>query len=293
MIPRPTRRACLAGLATASLAGRTRADATNPWSRIAALDYGLAETLIALDIAPIAIAAAQDWTRWVVEPPLPAGVVNLGTSREPNLELLRTLRPDVILVTPYLAGIAHRLEQVAPIASIPIYVPEGRPLALAEAALSRLAVATGRDERAHAVLASAEALFAACRARLAARPRLPVGFVSLMDARHIRVYGAKSLFQDVLDRIGLVNAWNGPTSYWGFATLGIEAMAQQADGTLFYLDPVPPSVLAGLAGNPIWTSLPAVRAGRTHKLPPVLMFGALPSAMRFARLVTEALTRHD
>jgi iron complex transport system substrate-binding protein len=110
-----------------------------------------------------------------------------------------------------------------------------------------------------------------------------------MDERHVRVYGAKSLFDDTLHRIGLANAWQGPTNDWGFATVGIEALQTGKDALLVYFDPVPPAVLPSLARNPIWRSLSFVRSGRVHGLPPVLMFGCVPSALRFARLVGDLL----
>ena len=41
--------------------------------RLSSLDWALAETMIALGQAPIAIVAAGDWNRFVVEPGLPSG----------------------------------------------------------------------------------------------------------------------------------------------------------------------------------------------------------------------------
>lgn len=253
------------------------------------MDYGLAETLIRLGCPPQALVASQDWGRWVVEPTLPAETVNLGTSREPNLEILQALKPDAILSTPYLAGIHHRLERIAPVISLPVYVPEGRPLALAGEATARLGTLIGDPAAAERLKAEAEAVFAQARAALSGRPLPPVYLVNFMDQRHVRVYGAKSLFDDVLRRIGLTNAWTGQTNYWGFATVGIEALQTGADALLIYLDPVPPGVLSSLSGNPIWQSLSFVRSGRTYRLPPVLMFGCIPSAMRFARLISDTV----
>lgn len=281
------RRSLLLASAAAAIAGPVRA--TTPRRRLAVMDYGLAETLIRLGCPPTALIAAQDWARWVVEPSLPAGTVNLGTSREPNLELLQALRPETILSTPYLAGIHHRLERIAPVISLPIYVPEGRPLALAGEAADRLGRLIGDEAAAGRLAAEAEALFAQIRAASSGRQLPPIYLVNFMDQRHVRVYGARSLFDDVLRRIGLANAWTGTTNYWGFATVGIEALQTGREALLIYFDPVPPGVLAALARNPIWQSLSFVRAGRVHGLPPVLMFGCVPSAMRFARLVGDKL----
>ena len=290
------RRALMGGLLAACLpmpAPAAELEIAGPLRCIVALDYGLAETLIRLGQPPLAVVGAQDWDKWVVEPPLPAEVVNLGSSREPNLELLQQLKPDLILTTPYLAGIAHRLRQIAPVLSLPIYVPEGRPLMLAETALRRLATLTGREAAGETLLAEAEAVYAGARERLRGKAGQPVYLVNFMDGRHVRIYGAKSLFQDVLDRIGLTNAWQGRTNFWGFSTIGIEELEQDGPARLIYLDPAPPGVLPALAKNPLWNSLSFVKAGQVQGLPPVLMFGAVPSAMRFARLVSEKLASSE
>ncbi|WP_043879506.1 ABC transporter substrate-binding protein [Azorhizobium caulinodans] len=271
-------------------AGPAPADATPPLRRLVALDYGLAETLLLLGLPPVGLVGAQDWNRWVGEPALPAGVVNLGSSREPNLELLQQLAPDAILSTPYLAGISHRLERIAPVLSFPMYVPDGQPLALATEALSRLAALTGRVSQGMAALAAVEQDFASARSRLSGTDRRPLLMVSLMDSRHVRIYGANSLFGAVLTRLDVANAYAGQTNFWGFTTLGIESLPPLADARLVFFDPVPPGTLAALAANPLWTRLPYVQAGRVSRLPPVLMFGALPSATRFARLLADALT---
>jgi hypothetical protein len=69
--------------------------------RVAAMDWALAETMIALGHRPIAIVAANDWNRFVVEPSLPAGIVDLGLQPEINFELLASLDPDLILTSPF------------------------------------------------------------------------------------------------------------------------------------------------------------------------------------------------
>jgi iron complex transport system substrate-binding protein len=70
--------------------------------RVVSLDYGLASTLLALGIVPAGVSDLAGWDKWVVAPSMPAGVADLGSSTEPNLEILKALKPDFILVTPYL-----------------------------------------------------------------------------------------------------------------------------------------------------------------------------------------------
>ncbi|WP_349369058.1 ABC transporter substrate-binding protein [Salinarimonas sp.] len=290
--PEPCRRGLLKALGCVlATPAATLARASSP-ERIASLDYGAATTLLALGLPPVAVADAADWDVWVVDPALPAGIVDLGDDLEPNMELLAAIRPELILLTPYLAPLAPTLERIAPVMTLTIYAEDGRPLARAEAQTLELAARIGRIDAARAFLAEADATFAALRARLAGIAVPPLALVNFMDARHARVFGRHGLYQDVLDRLGLVNAWSGPTNFWGFRTIGIEELSRVPDAAaLVAFEPVPPAILPTLRASPLWRALPFVRENRVSTLPGVLMFGMVPSALRFARLLTEHLTR--
>ncbi len=287
-----TRRGFIAGTASCALLAPGTLHAAGAPSRIVSLDYGLAETLLAMGVTPIAIAEADEWAGWVVDPVMPKSVVNLGTALEANIELLHALKPDLILTTPYLARIRPMLERIARTESFAINTPEpGTPYERSLDATRRLGGMIGRDVEAQALIDEIAALMAATRAMLVPYAGTPTFVVSFMDTRHVRVYGAKSMFDDVMSLCGLRNAWQGGTNYWGFATVGIEQLAQAPEARLIYVEPIAADVLAALARSPLWNSLGFVRAGRVQAIPAALMFGMLPSAMRFARLLGEAIPK--
>eukprot|EP01031_Cornospumella_fuschlensis_P048624 gene48624-59539_t len=238
------------------------------------MDFGLAETLVEMGLPPIAIPNPDSWQQWVVEPPLPSGIVNLGADREPNLELLAALKPDLIVTTPYLDAIKPLLGRFAPTQTFSVYAPPpGEVYARSVSATRALAATVGRVDAGEELIARAEAEMAAARNKfvasgLAGRSLLIVTF---LDTRHVRVYGAGSLFGDVLERCGLVNGWTRKTSYWGFSTVGIEDLAQSTASSLLYLEPISGDTLDKLAASPLWNSLAFVKAGRVHRLPPVLI----------------------
>lgn len=257
--------------------------------RIAALDWALTETLLALGHPPVATVAALDWNRYVVEPPLPASVADLGLQPDINFERLAALAPDLVLTSPFTQQLEPALARIAPVERLSIFEPGPVPLARPRAVLLQLGERLGRAAQAQAWLQAAENRLDGWHARLAMRLQRPLLLANFIDGRHVRVYGGAGLFQNVLDRLGLANAWTGPTNSWGYATVGIERLATRADLQMFVFDPVPPDVQATLQRSPLWTRLPFVQAGRVAVLPSVLMFGALPSALRFGRLVTEHL----
>lgn len=289
------RRTLLRGMAAAGMTAiiAPRVFALGKYRRIVSLDYALASTLLSIGARPIGVASLADWGRWVVDPPMPDDVVDIGSSWEINFELLTVLKPDLILTTPYLEALRPRLETFAPVLSIPVYNGDGKPvLPAARKATETVGDAIGLGAEARAFLARAEATFDACRARLGPDTDR-VLLVNMMDNRHVRIFGAPGLYHGVLERLGIGNAWTGTGNYWGFETLGIEALAAYADPDirLFAFEPLPAGVLAKLETSPIWQALPAARPGRFGVLPGVLMFGMIREAMRFAEIITERLAR--
>jgi iron complex transport system substrate-binding protein len=289
----------LGGLAAGTLARALPVAATTAANagaghrpRVVAMDFGLAETLIEMGLPPIAVPDPDTWADWVVEPALPAGIVNLGTDREPNLELMAALKPDLIVTTPFLDDITPLLERFAPTRTFSVYAPPpGSIYERSLAATRELAGAVGMESAGEDLISRSHALMDEVRGRLttagtAGRSLLIVQF---LDTRHVRVYGRGSLFGDVLERCGLINGWSRPVNYWGFSTVGIEELARSPASSIVYLEPIAPDTLERLAASPLWNSLPAVKAGPIHRLPAALTFGMLPAAMRFARQISHVL----
>lgn len=288
-----SRRNFLHGLAAIPLLAAPRAFALGRYQRIVSLDYALASTLLSIGAKPLGVASLADWSRWVVDPVMPGGVVDIGSSWEVNFELLAALKPDLVLTTPYLEVLRPRLETFAPVLSIPVYTGKGEPvLPAARKATEILGDHIGMGTEARAFLAEADRLFDACRQRMAGAKNR-VLLINIMDPRHARIFGAPGLYHGVLERLGIANAWTGTGNYWGFATIGIEELAvyDDPDIRLFALEPIPRDVMPKLMTSPIWRSLPAARPGRFETLPGVLMFGMIREAMRFATLITDRLAR--
>ena len=101
-----------------------------------------------------------------------------------------------------------------------------------------------------------------------------------------------SLFQAVIERMGIDNAWQGDTNAWGFATVSLEKLVT-LEGRMVVVEPLPPGGREALARNGLWQAMPGVRensqAAAPLFLPPVWSFGALPSANRFAELLASHL----
>jgi iron complex transport system substrate-binding protein len=265
--------------------------AATPGLRVAVLDWAIAETMFVLGYNPVALTAASDWDRFVVEPDLPLGIVDIGVEQETNFELLAELRPDLILTSPFSQDAEPVLKRIASVQRYEVFGQTPRPLGCARSLTLALGNRLCRTVQAQAFLNSADEKMIDYRARLVKLRPPPLLLVNFLDARHVRVYGGVGLYQNVLDTLGLTNGWIEPTNVWGYATIGIERLATDREVRLVAFEPVPPDALQTLAESPLWNDLPFVRAGNISVLPPVLMFGAMPAALRFARLITTELER--
>ncbi|AGS26078.1 iron-siderophore ABC transporter substrate-binding protein [Rhizobium etli] len=264
-----------------------RADDAN----IVSLDYGLASTMLALGSVPRAIASLRNWSEWVVEPAMPSGVVDIGTTAEINLEVLTSLRPSLILSTPFLAALDEKLSRIAPVEIFTVYAENGEALDRSYAETLRLGGMIGRQREAEGFLARADATFGRLRDRMKSLSAPPVAVINFIDQRHARIYGGPGLYGGAMRRIGIENAWKGEASYWGFQTIGLEQLAElDEEAHLIVVSPLlPPDVLTRLSESPLWTSLPFVRRQKISVVPGVLMFGMVQEALRFSTLVVDVL----
>lgn len=259
--------------------------------RVATLDWTIAETLMGIGVAPRAVAQLSAYHDWVAEPKLPASVTDLGLRTQPNLELLADLEPDLILISPMFSNLTPRLEQVAPVEMLELYTPGSDTWAQMLQLTRDTARLAGQPRGGQQLIDRAETAMLGHRQQLPEHTR-PLLIVQFMDARHVRVFGENGLYHAVLEQLGLKNAWPGKTNSWGFSMVGVEELLG-IDGQLIVVEPAPLGVQEQLAESGLWQALPDVRNDSVITLPPVWSFGALPSAMRFADVLTTALAvRH-
>lgn len=269
-------------------AGLSQADAAKSVPRIATVDWTVAETLLALGVTPLAMGDVESYRAWVGEPRLPAEVVNIGLRMQPNRELLAELKPDLILISPLMASLEPTLSQIAPVQSIALYEP-GTDLwqRLHEATLT-IAALVGKTAEAERQLAALYRDLARMKGQLPA-DLPPLLLVQFIDERHVRVFGRHSLFEAVMRRLGLRNAWQGETNAWGFAVVSLEQFLALPEARLVVVDPIPVGVSERLQEPGLWQHLPLVKQGKVMHLPAVWSFGGLLAARRFASLLSDAL----
>jgi len=292
-----TRRRALTGLALlpVALCGLpvVRAgDPTLPKVDIVSFEPALTESLLGLGVAPRAVVNAGFYREFVASPQLPGDVIDLGPSIEPNLEYLQRLAPELIIGTSWqLEGTL--LSRIAPLRTFDIYTANAQPYRNAGQVVLELGALVNRRAEAQALLEQTDRLLEQLRVRLAPVSQRPVYIARLNpDGRHLLLFGAKGMYQAVLERLGLRNAYQGRTNAWGGSpAVGIETLLEQPDASLLYYTN-PREALAAqrrLDNSPIWRALPMIREGRALGLPRFYPSGGLLTAQRLALSITEQL----
>jgi iron complex transport system substrate-binding protein len=256
--------------------------------RIATVDWTIAETLLALGVTPLAVGDVSAYRAWVGEPLLPADVVDIGLRAQPNRELLAELKPDRILISSLAAPLAPTLSRIAPVQSIALYDPQTDLWQRLHEATLTIAALVNKTAEANVLLTDLNRDLEQMKQTLPAElpPLLVVQFI---DERHVRVFGRHSLFEAVMQRLGLRNAWQGETNAWGFSVASIEQFMALPAARLVVVDPIPVGVSERLQEPGLWQHLPLVQQAPVLHLPAVWSFGGVLAARRFASLLNEAL----
>lgn len=272
--------------------GPLSASAEQRPERVAVLNWGLAQTLLALDVEPVAIADVHGYRKWVGRPPLPDHTIGVGRRIEPNLDVLAGTDPDLILMSGYYNRARERLATIAPTETLRINAPdnEGNALQSSLRIAERLADRLGRGRALQRLRADLDHAIADLEGRTEAGESVYV--IGFEDAGHVRVVGAPGLFDAVLQRAGLTNAWDGETSYWGFAQIPIDRLDRAADH-IVVVEPIPRKAERMMAESAIWQSLPAVRDGEVHRLEAIWSYGGVPAAIQFAEQLGTAINGDD
>ena len=253
--------------------------------RVVSIDWGLAETLLSLGVPPVGLAETRGYSEWVSVPPLPDNVAEIGLRSTPNLEMVASLQPDIILSTPQFAAIEPVLGSIAPVLSLATFTEDLQPLAKAEENAVMLGRMLAREDAARELIDGLASDIEALR-MLADRKARKIVVVAFHDDRHIWVFTEGSLYADVMSRAGLINAWTATSNSWGIANASVDELVGLEEAALVIVEPVPVSLrlkLQARAPGTMVGELELFRPGRYRIIPPNWGFGGLTSAARFAR----------
>lgn len=259
---------------------------------VVALNWGVAETLYAMGVRPVGAAEIPGYNALITQPATPRGVADVGLQGAPSMEALVALAPDLILIQAWQQHLRRSLERAARVDSVTIFTGKDDAYANAGAATRHIGGLLSCADRAEGLITACDRKIEDARTRLASYDGRPLYLAQILDGNIISLFSTGSLFQAVLLRLGLQNAWRGaPNLLWGGTRVGIERLADDPEARLVLIDPAGAPAARGLLAGDLFRLLPAVRAGRVVRIRGVWGFGALPSATRFAEALAAGLER--
>jgi iron complex transport system substrate-binding protein len=244
--------------------------------------------MLALGIAPYGVADIPNYNMWVNEPKIPASTIDIGLRTEPNLELLTQMKPSFLVWSAGYGPSPETLARIAPGRGF-TFSDGKKPLTMARHSINEMAQLLDREAAAKQHLDHFDGFIDSLKPRFAARGNRPLLMVTLLDVRHVLVFGKNCLFQEVLDRFAITNAWEGEMTFWGSTTVGIDRLAQFRDVDVLCFDHGNDREMQTLMSTPLWQAMPFVREQRFQRVPAVWFYGATLSAMHFARVLDGAL----
>ncbi|MBY7731940.1 iron-siderophore ABC transporter substrate-binding protein [Vibrio splendidus] len=261
--------------------------------KVVALDWALTETVLSLGVELEGIADAKGYQQWVVKPELNSNVTDVGSRREPNLELLTELKPDVILISEHMAAAYHQLNKIAPVLVYSIYSKNKQPLESATNITLSLGKLFDKEQRAQQVIAETNKRLNENgeKVRAAGNSEKPLIFARFINDKTLRIHSQGSLAQATIRTMGLKNDWQEQTNLWGFSTTGTERLAEHQKANIMIFGPLQEEERKQLTQSPLWQAMEFTRTDSVYELPSIWTFGGLIAAQRFSDHITELLTQ--
>lgn len=262
-------------------------------SSIAVFDWTIAETLLSLDPAAVSLgntAAFHTWTGYDYED---INIIDIGTQIFPNMELLSNISPEQILLSPNQTRLGERLHEIAPITILQSYPytreRNGSLWLRLETFTLDVGKAANLSEEAQQLVSDTRLHLESLKNDIPPQP--PLLIIQLVNEHHVRIYGADSMFQGVLEQLGLKNAWTGNTNQWGYSLVSIRELFNVNEARLVILESAfPIGIENNIENSGAWHFLPSVQRGDFVVLPSSFWIaGALPSSLRFADSLVRAL----
>ncbi|MFV8459589.1 ABC transporter substrate-binding protein [Vibrio campbellii] len=261
--------------------------------KVVALDWALSETVLSLGVELEGIADAKGYQQWVVKPELNQGVTDVGSRREPNLELLTELKPDVILISEHMAAAYHQLNKIAPVLVYSVYSQKKQPIESATAITLSLGKLFDQEQRAQQIIADTKQRLHDNGEKIeaAGNSDKPLIFARFINDKTLRIHSKGSLAQATIQAMGLKNDWQEPTNLWGFSTTGVVRLAEHQQTNVMLFGPLTENEKNQLTQSALWQAMEFTRTDSVYELPSIWTFGGLIAAQRFSDHITELLTQ--
>ncbi|MBD8514551.1 iron-siderophore ABC transporter substrate-binding protein [Photobacterium sp. CAU 1568] len=258
--------------------------------RVVVLNWDLAEQVLELDVTPVGMPNISGYQEWVVQPAVPAGVADIGTRTEPNLEKIAELKPDLILAASPQKDLIPRLEALAPVLYYETY---SQSLSSAEAAIAnfrQLATVFDQEALAEQKLTAMSERFTELKNQLnqAFNGESPsVVAMRFANQTSVYIYGQNSTTNYALEQLGLTPAMPLPATEWGIVQKRLTDLQKAGSSYVLYFRPF--NEEKQLQRSVIWNAMPFVRAKHVNSVTSVWNYGGAMSIRYIAEAMADSL----
>lgn len=207
---------------------------------------------------------------------LSSSVTDVGLRWEPNLETIAQIEPDLIIGDADNNGpIYEDLSAIAPTLLFNAYPLEEENVGGFERMREEFMTIAGvldRHDKGVAVLDRMNQKIAETGATIRASEAAGKPFALLMagtweGATWLRIYTHNDQASEIIEMMGMENAWPVKYGQWGYSDGGLEDLTTIQDATFFYIaiDEDNPFETT-YKDNPVWTNLASVKEGRVYPI---------------------------
>jgi iron complex transport system substrate-binding protein len=245
--------------------------------RVVVLDWTAAEDVLALGMQPVGITDIEGMKKWVDIPvEIGADVTDIGDRSAPNMELIASLKPDLILGLKSLNEANYdALKAIAPTLLFNPYPEEGQgdQYENMETTFRTIADVLDKNAEAQAVLDDLDQTYEKAKKRIAEAGADQKPFILAMaftnqNAVTFRISTDNSLAVKTLEHLGLKNAYKSKQfEIYGFTTADVEALPALQDANFIHITQNDDNVIDNqLKNNPVWNGLNFVKENRIYAL---------------------------
>lgn len=232
--------------------------------KVVALEWSVAEELLAVGVQPAAVADVEGFNKWVtIDAKLDDSVVDIGLRTEPNIEEIAKLEPDVIIGMEYQEQFKADLEKIAPVVIFDSSTEEAQKdlYAYMLHTLKQTGKLVGKEQEADEAVAHLEEKMAEAKENISAAQLKTNEFVftqaySANQAPTFRLFTENSTVSHTLEGIGLTNKIQDQDPQpSGFITTNVEGVSKYEEAIFLHTVQKDDPLFNNLEGNKAWNSL--------------------------------------
>lgn len=211
--------------------------------RVIALEWSIAEELLAVGVQPVGMADIENFNKWVtIDEKVDDSVVDVGGRVEPNIEEIAKLKPDVIIgMKRRHEPIKAQLEKIAPVIMYDSSTPEAEKnqLTFTLESLEKTAKLVGKEAEAKVAINRMQQSVKEAATRIKEMDLPTDQFVftqafTVNQAPTFRLFATNSIVSQVLEQMGLENKIQETAKGSGIIETSVEGIAPYEDALFLH-----------------------------------------------------------